>query len=137
MAEGIAAYGSYSPGHWSKTDDESTIPPSLFLPRRRDRERGTVDGGRILPIPSARSGPPSPPTCPERGCSLPGRAARCTSAAVYLMLIPASSSAAAESALLLLLDRKGTEEKSSNRFGRTGGWMAAEELSGDAERDDR
>lgn len=53
------------------------------------------------------------------------------------MLIPASSSAAAESALLLLLDRKGTEEKSSNRFGRTGGWMAAEELSGDAERDDR
>ena len=79
-----------------------------------------------------------PPAPSEGALCQAGRAARCTSAAVYLMLIPASSSAAAESALLLLLDRKGTEEeKSSNRFGRTGGWMAAEELSGDAERDDR
>ena len=65
--EGVAAYGSYSPGHWSKTDDESTIPPFLFLPRRRD-VRTRTDGSCPSPRPglSRRRRPPAPT---ERGCS--------------------------------------------------------------------
>ena len=58
------------------TGPRQTTNPPFLLPSFSpvgETERGTVDGGRILPIPSARSGPPSPPTCPERGCSLPGR----------------------------------------------------------------
>ena len=130
MAEELGCSSLWIVFSGSLVQDRRRIHHSSFPLSPPSERRADADGGRILPIPSL--GPVSAAVAahlprPSEG-ALPGKAARCTSVAVYLMLIPAA--AAAESALLLLLDRKGTE--SSNRFGRVAaGCGAGGELSGD------